>query len=90
MNDLMAGATAMGSFVITLFFVRFWRNSGDRFFLYFALSFLVQGVHRRYAAVASAGIAEQSSPLHYAIRVFAYALILWAVLEKNWRKPGPR
>jgi hypothetical protein len=89
MNDLMAGATAMGSLVIALFFFRFWRNSRDRFFLYFALSFLVQGGHRIYAAVAFAGVANESSPLHYVFRVLAYALILWAVLEKNWRKRGP-
>src|SRR5205823_12585686 len=35
-NYLLTGAIAMASCVIALFFLRFWRNSGDRFFLYFA------------------------------------------------------
>jgi hypothetical protein len=89
MNELVSGAIAMASLVIALFFLRFWRTSHDRFFMYFSLSFLVQGGHRIYAAFASNDMHEED-PLHYLIRLLAYALILWAVLEKNWprRKPG--
>jgi hypothetical protein len=83
MNALVSGAIAMASLVIALFFLRFWRTSGDRFFMYFSLSFLVQGGHRIGAAFASNDLHEED-PLHYLIRLLAYALILWAVLEKNW------
>lgn len=83
MNEVMSGAIAMASLVIALFFLRFWRDSRDRFFLYFAMSFLVQAGHRLYAAFpAENGLEDE--PLHYLIRLLAYALILWAVLEKNW------
>jgi hypothetical protein len=51
--------------------------------LYFALSFLVQAGHRVYAAFPAENALEDE-PLHYLIRLLAYALILWAVLEKNW------
>jgi hypothetical protein len=89
MNDILTGAIAMGSLVIALFFLRFWRNTRDRFFLYFALSFLVEGVHRVYSAIGDNG--AEDSPLHYLIRLLAYGLILWAILEKNLpRKGSPR
>jgi uncharacterized membrane protein HdeD (DUF308 family) len=89
MNDILTGAIAMGSLVIGLFFLRFWRNTRDRFFLYFALSFTVEGVHRVYSAVNDNG--GEDSPLHYLIRLLAYGLILWAILEKNLpRKGAPR
>lgn len=81
MTDLLTGAIAMASLVIALFFLRFWRNTGDRFFLYFAASFLIEGLHRVYSAVHDAG--GEDSPLHYLIRLLAYGLILWAILEKN-------
>ena len=81
MTDLLTGAICMGSLVIALFFLRFWRNSGDRFFLYFALSFFIEGLHRLYSALNDAG--AEDSPLHYLIRLLAYGLILWAILEKN-------
>jgi hypothetical protein len=81
MTDLFTGAICMGSLLIALFFVRFWRDSGDRFFLYFAASFFIEGLHRLYSALHDAG--GEDSPLHYLIRLLAYGLILWAILEKN-------
>ncbi|WP_306397680.1 DUF5985 family protein [Telluria beijingensis] len=87
MNHLLAGAIAMASLTIALFFVRFWRASGDRFFLYFALSFAIEGLHRVYAALRDGG--GEDSPLHYLIRLLAYGLILWAILEKNLPRKKP-
>ncbi|VXB76438.1 DUF5985 family protein [Massilia sp. 9I] len=81
MTQLMYGAISMASLTIALFFLRFWRNTGDRFFLYFALSFFIEGVHRIYSAVLNE--AGEDSPLHYLIRVAAYGLIVWAIVEKN-------
>jgi hypothetical protein len=81
MNDVIAGAICMGSLLIALFFLRFWRDSGDRFFLYFAASFFIEGLHRLYSALHDNG--AEDSPLHYLIRLLAYGLILWAILEKN-------
>jgi hypothetical protein len=81
MTDLFTGAICMGSLLIALFFLRFWRDSGDRFFLYFAASFFIEGLHRLYSALHDAG--GEDSPLHYLIRLLAYGLILWAILEKN-------
>lgn len=81
MTDLLTGAIAMASLVIALFFLRFWRSTSDRFFLYFALSFFIEGLHRVYSALHDDG--GEDSPLHYLIRLLAYGLILWAILEKN-------
>jgi hypothetical protein len=88
MTDLITGAICMGSLVIALFFMRFWRDSGDRFFLYFAASFFIEGLHRLYSALHDAG--AEDSPLHYLIRLLAYGLILWAILEKNLPRGGDR
>ena len=81
MTELFTGAITMGSLVIALFFLRFWRNTGDRFFLWFALSFGIEGAHRVYSALAYQD--NEATPLHYLIRLLAYGLILWAILEKN-------
>ena len=88
MSDLIAGAIAMASFIIALFFLRFWRDSRDRFFLYFALSFGIEGVHRIVSALTYDD--NEDSPLHYLVRLLAYGLILWAILEKNLPARGGR
>ena len=81
MPDLITGMIAMGSLIIGLFFLRFWRNTKDRFFLYFALSFGIEGVHRIVTTLTYDE--HEESPLHYLVRLLAYGLILWAILEKN-------
>ena len=81
MSQMMYGAISMASLIIALFFLRFWRSSGDRFFMYFALSFFIEGLHRIYSAVLNE--TGEDSPLHYLVRLLAYGLILWAILEKN-------
>jgi len=86
---MLTGAIAMASTVIALFFMRFWRSTRDRFFLYFALSFGIEGVHRVYAALSYQD--NEDSPLHYLLRLLAYGLIIWAIMEKNLparKKPG--
>ncbi|TQK11585.1 DUF5985 family protein [Herbaspirillum sp. SJZ107] len=81
MTDLVTGMIAMASLIIGLFFLRFWRNTKDRFFLYFALSFGIEGVHRIVTTLTYDE--HEESPLHYLVRLLAYGLILWAILEKN-------
>jgi uncharacterized membrane protein HdeD (DUF308 family) len=91
MSNVIAGAIAMASFIIALCFLRFWRSSRDRFFLWFALSFGIEGAHRVVTALVLDE--HEDSPWHYLIRLLAYGLIIWAILEKNLparaaRKPG--
>jgi hypothetical protein len=90
MNTLLAGGIATASLIAGLFFFRFWRTTRDRFFLWFALSFLIEGINR-FSLYAFAGL-NDSSPIYYVIRLVAYGLIVWAILEKNMkpRGGGPR
>lgn len=84
MINFLTGAIAMASCIIALFFLRFWRSSRQRFFLYFALSFLVEALHRVYSVWDSTQ--SEDSPYHYLVRLLSYGLILWAILERNWPK----
>ena len=81
MNDMLLGAIAAASMVAALFFLRFWKTTHDRFFLYFALSFLIEGCNR--VLMATRVGFDEDSPGHYLIRLLAYSLILVAILEKN-------
>ena len=80
-TNLMAGAIVMGYAVCGLFFLRFWRRTGDRLFLVFALAFWVLGLQR--LAMAFTEPVEESRTGLYLIRLFAFLLILWAIIDKN-------
>ncbi len=81
MNTLLAGGIATASLIAGLFFLRFWRTTRDRFFLFFALSFLIEGLNR-FALYALAGL-NDGEPIYYLIRLVAYGLILAAIIDKN-------
>lgn len=83
-SAILLGAIAMGTAIVALFFLRFWRDGRDRFFLLFALSFFVQAGNR--VALAFSASPNEGSPWHYGLRFVAYLLIMAAFIEKN-RKP---
>ena len=82
MTAFLTGAVSLASLVVALFFLRFWRTTRDTFFLYFALSFAIEGLSR---SVSLALLVSDSNPFFYAIRVIAYGLIIVAIWQKNRR-----
>jgi len=88
MNQFLQGAIAMATAAVGLFFLRFWRTTRDRFFLWFALSFFVEAVHRVYSGL-NPEVSEDTA-YHYLVRLVSYAFILWAIWEKNLPKRSGR
>ena len=78
----LTGAISVSCFVAALFFLRFWRTTRDRFFIYFAASFAIEGLARAASAFLQFG---DNNPLYYGVRVVAYGLILVAIWQKNRR-----
>jgi hypothetical protein len=81
MNELLMGGVIVACAVAGLFFLRYWLSSGDRFFLFFMLSFWIEAANR--LAMASGGTLNEDSPLHYLVRLVSYGLILVAIWDKN-------
>ena len=82
MEMFLLGAVALGCAVVALFFLRFWRSTRDRFFLYFGLSFLIEAINRTVFAIG--GVYDEEAGLYYLIRLGSYLLILWAIFAKNF------
>ncbi len=85
MEQMLMGAIAAGSAVAGLIFFRFWFQTRDSFFFYFAASFWLEAGNR--AALALAPHASEQEPLFYLVRLVAYGLILAAIWQKNRRRP---
>ncbi|MGH7629803.1 MAG: DUF5985 family protein [Gemmatimonadales bacterium] len=78
---LASGAIVMGYFVAGLFFLKYWRDTRDRLFLVFAVAFWMLGVQR--ALINLIDIAAEHQALFYLLRLAAFLLIMWAVVDKN-------
>lgn len=81
MTDLLAGGSALAAAAIALYFMRFWRQTRDSFFALFALAFVMFVVNR--ALVAVVDDEHQSEPWLYLPRLFAFLLIIAAIVYKN-------
>ncbi|HSE67199.1 MAG TPA: DUF5985 family protein [Gemmatimonadales bacterium] len=85
-SSLLPGAIGMGSAVIGLFFLRFWRDGRDRLFLLFALSFFLQAANR--VALALSEHPNEGNPWHYTVRLLSYLFIIAAIVDKNRVSPS--
>ncbi|WP_338871229.1 DUF5985 family protein [Myxococcus stipitatus] len=81
LRSMLNGAVAMGWLACALFFLRFWRQSNERLFGFFSLSFVVLAMN----SVASALIDAQDERHHYiyVARLVAFLIILYAIWDKN-------
>jgi hypothetical protein len=75
------GALAMGTFVVGLFFLRFWRQTRDRLFAMFALAFWILGVN--WLGLALLATTQEQRTVFYLLRLAAFVLILLAIIDKN-------
>jgi hypothetical protein len=82
MNDMLIGAITCCSLIVALFFLKFWRSTHDRFFLFFAISFFIEAVNRASLSVFNM---QEGSPAYYLIRWISYGFIIYAIVEKNRR-----
>ena len=81
MNEFLTGIAACGSCGAAAFFIRFWRETKDRFFLAFAAAFLVLALN--WALVAIWQPTGETRPFFYLLRLGAFGLIILAIWDKN-------
>ncbi|HEV2399400.1 MAG TPA: DUF5985 family protein [Candidatus Sulfotelmatobacter sp.] len=78
----MLGALAALSLTAGVFFLRFWRDTSDVFFLPFAVFFFVEAVNR--VVLLFSPHPNEGSTWIYLSRLLALLLILAGILHKNY------
>lgn len=75
----LSGCLTMAYAVAGLFFLRFWRDSRDRLFAFFAAAFWILAAQRAIVTLADVGDSI------YLLRALAFVLIIIAIVDKNRR-----
>lgn len=78
---VLSGGIIVASLLVGLFFWRFWRRTHDRLFVFFAVAFWALACERVLLVILRS--LTEVSPLVYLVRLFAFALIAIAMLDKN-------
>jgi hypothetical protein len=81
MNTFLQGGVAMGCAVAGLFFLRFWRDSRDRLFMWFALAFWM--LAGSYVLLGVISLATEWRVYVFVVRLAAFCFILVGIYEKN-------
>lgn len=81
----MSGAIMLAFMVCGLFFLRFWTKTRDKLLLAFAFAFWMLGTERIF--LFAINVESEGRTFVYFFRLAAYALIIWAIIQKNRRKP---
>jgi hypothetical protein len=84
MEGLVAGALGAGFLIAGLFFLKFWRRTGDGLFLAFSAAFGLMAVGNALPVLMGTPHEERSGI--YLFRLAAFVLIIVAVLAKNLRR----
>ncbi len=80
-SSVLMGAVAMASFVVAVFFLRFWRQTRDTLFLLFAIAFGVDAMTRFMLGLGHP--ADEAEPLFYMARFVTFMLIVIGIVLKN-------
>lgn len=80
-QDLLSGAIIMGYAIAAVHFFKFFDRTRDRLFQLFAIAFVVLAAQRLALALLAA---DRDAHIYlYGARVFAFLLILYAIIDKN-------
>jgi heme A synthase len=81
MTEILAGMVTMGFLIAALFFVRFWRRTGDPLFATFAVAFVLLAVNQ--ALIGVSNVPNEGHSWLYLPRLAAFALLIAAIVWKN-------
>jgi len=85
--DTLSGAAAMASLAVALFFLKFWRRTGDSFFLLFAAAFAIDAISR--LALGIGQVSDTAEPIYFLPRLVMFGLIAIAIVGKNAPRNSP-
>jgi len=80
----IGGALTLGYLIGAVFFLKFWRRTGDVLFLAFAAAFALLAANQ--AAPALLGLHDEALGGVYLLRLGGFLLIIVAILHKNLRR----
>jgi hypothetical protein len=80
-NVILWSMTAMAALGVAVHFLTFWRQTGDRLFLFMAIAFGLMCANT--TLLAAINPSHESRHLIYILRLAAFLVIAAAVIDKN-------
>jgi hypothetical protein len=82
-SAMMSGVMLTLALIAALLFFRAYRRTRDRLFILFGAAFIVLAAERLFLGVTPR--AELSAPFAFVPRIIAFAIIIFAIVDRNRR-----
>ena len=86
LHPFLFGVLTTAGFVAALTFLRFWKMTRDRLFIFFAAAFVVLALN--WLVLAMTDPASEDRYHVFLLRLLAFAFILYGIVDKNRRAKG--
>jgi hypothetical protein len=80
-EGFLLGVIVTSSLTAGVFFMKFWRRTGDPLFMAFSAAFIIEGFNR--TGVLFVDRPNEGTPFIYTVRLLAFSLIIAAIVWKN-------
>lgn len=80
-NDFLSGITVCGCWAAAAFFLRYWRDTRDRLFVFLAVGLVVLSLN--WVALEIVRPVAETRHYFYLIRLIAFACIIGGIWDKN-------
>ena len=84
LEGFLLGVIVTTSLAAGAFFLKFWKQTRDRLFVIFAVSFVILALTRIVMVIMD--LPDNEHTVLYWLRLAAYLLILLAIVDKNLRR----
>jgi uncharacterized membrane protein HdeD (DUF308 family) len=85
-EGFLLGVIVAASLTAGAFFIRFWRQTSDQLFMLFGAAFIIEGLNR--IVFLFLADPDEGHPAVFGVRLFAYLLILAAIIRKTRASPA--
>ena len=83
MIDMLAGALLLSYLIAGVYFFRFWKRTGDRLFIHFAVAFWLFVLNQLATSIPN--VADETDGYEYLLRVLGFIVIIAGIIDKNRR-----
>jgi hypothetical protein len=81
MIDMLAGALLLSYLIAAVHFFQFWKRTGDRLFIHFAVAFSLFVLNQLATAIPN--VADETDGYQYLLRVLGFIVIIAGIIDKN-------
>ena len=81
MIELLSGALLLSYAIAGVHFLRFWKRTGDRLFVHFAIAFWLLALNQLASSIPL--VADETRGYEYLLRVLGFIVIIVGIIDKN-------